>query len=75
MFAQKEWPFVIGLGMNRAGKISAVCEKGEDGEGSEVQMTAESALPERTSKSRLRGRNFRGWDRATSMGDSLVFQI
>lgn len=49
--AQKEWPFVIGLGRDGACQMSAVCKKGE---AQGVHMAADSALLKRTSQSHLR---------------------
>lgn len=42
MSAQKESLFIFGLGMNTAVKMSIVCEKGQNGKGSEVQIITDS---------------------------------
>lgn len=55
MFAQKEWPFVIGLGMNRAGRMIAACRR-EEGETFEAQMSASSTLSKKNLKSLRRKR-------------------
>lgn len=56
MLAQKEWPFRIGLGMNRASRMIATCRKEEDGKALEAQMSANPTLSKKNSRSHFEGR-------------------